>query len=135
MKLTVLLFILTFHCYAKEYAVVTSSDINTLSKAEIRAVFLKKLTRLNNTKLVPVNLPYNNPLRNLFEKEVLNMGKARLKSYWNKQHYLGNRPPLTMKSEKGSVSFVKNVEGAFTYTELKNVDNSLKVLYKWSDEK
>jgi len=133
MKYIVLLFLLTLEYSAKEYAIVSSVKIQKLSKAQVRAIFLKKLVQLENTKLVPVNLSYNDSLRALFEEEILNIGKNRLQSYWIKQHYLGQRPPVTMKSQKAALQFVKNVDGAVAYVEMKYIDSSCNVIYKWND--
>lgn len=131
MRSIVLLLSLTVHCFALEYAVVSSTKIDTLSKSQIRAIFLKKLTHLDGLHIIPVNLPYNDTLRDSFEKEFLEMGKSRLKSYWSKQHYLGSRPPIIMKSQESALMFVHNVEGSISYVPFNKVDNSLNVLYRW----
>ncbi|MDQ7068493.1 MAG: hypothetical protein Q9M40_11240 [Sulfurimonas sp.] len=67
------------------------------------------------------------------KKKVLKMNFSRLKSYWTKQHYLGRRPPLTMKSQEAIKTFVKKVDGAIGYIDIQNLDESVKVLYTWKD--
>lgn len=119
--------------YAQEYAVVSNVLLSEISPLEIRAVFLKKLTHINNHHIVPVNLPSNNPVRKAFEKEILHMSKKRLKQYWIRQHYLGKRPPIVMKSQKASLLFTQNIQGAISYVEIKNVSNAVQVLYRWKD--
>jgi len=119
---------------ASEYAVVSNVLLKKLSPTQIKAVFLKKLTHLNGKHLVPVNLPSNNALRASFEKELLKMSKKRLKSYWVKQHYLGNRPPLTMKSEESSLKFTQKVQGAVSYVKMQNISSKVNVLYRWKEE-
>jgi len=130
--------ILWIHCisqfvYANDYALITNGHINKISKAQIKAIYLKKLTYLNNMKIIPINLEANNKIRESFNKNVLHMSSNRLKIYWIKQHYLGHRPPLSMKSQKSIKSFLKKIDGAVGYIEVKNIDNNFKVLYKWSD--
>ena len=61
------------------------------------------------------------------------MRYSRLKSYWTKQHYLGHRPPLTMKSQESILAFIKKVDGAVGYIDLKNIDSDINIVYKWSD--
>lgn len=135
MKLRGLLFIfLSLSCFGQDYAVVSNTLLKDLSPSQIRAIFLKKLTHLNNKHLVPVNLPSSSLLREKFEKELLKMSKKRLKSYWIKQHYFGTRPPVTMKSQKSALEFVKNVQGAISYVELEHISSFVNVLYKWSDD-
>ncbi len=83
--------------------------------------------------MVPLNLSAKNKIRTSFEKKVLKMNINRLKSYWIKQHYLGHRPPITMKSQKSVQKFITNVDGAIGYVEIKNLQNGMNILYKWSD--
>jgi len=128
------LIFVTISSFAEEYAVVSNTILDDISKNQIRAIFLKKLTHLNGIHLVPVNLASDSFIRKSFEKELLGMRKKRLKSYWSNQHYLGNRPPVIMKSQKSALVFVKNVQGAITYVKVKGLDDSVKVLYRWSDD-
>lgn len=128
-------FLLMFgtNIFAQEYALVSNKLLAKVSVDQVRAIFLKKMTHLNNIHLVPVNLPVSSKIRQSFEKYIVKMSQKRLKSYWIKQHYLGKRPPLRMKSELSAVRFVKNVQGAISYINLKNVNDSVTLLYKWSD--
>jgi len=134
MKLKIaLIFFLAINSFATQYAVVSNILLENLNKNQIRAIFLKRLTHLNKKHLVPVNLPLSSPVRAAFEKEVLKMSKKRLKSYWVKQHYLGNRPPVNMKSEKSALTFTKNVQGAITYVKIENISKKVNILYRWED--
>lgn len=119
---------------AKEYAVVASFATPPLSQNKIRALFLKKSEYLGDTKVVVLNLALGNPVRSSFEKKVLHMSRLHLKSYWTRQHYLGHRPPISMKSQKSMQIFLKNVHGAIGYGELGKIEKDLHVLYRWSDE-
>jgi ABC-type phosphate transport system substrate-binding protein len=118
---------------ADEYVVISNKNMKDLSESEIKAIFLKKLTFANDTKVVPINLKARDPLRLKFEKKVLHMSFQRLKSYWTKQHYLGHRPPVSMKSQESIKAFVKKVKGSIGYIKANRVDNSVKVMYRWSD--
>ena len=133
MRVIVLLLSLALYGLATEYAIISSTQLQNLSKLQIRAIFLKKLTHLKGLHIIPVNLPYNNRLRSSFEKEFVKMGESRLKSYWSKQHYLGERPPIIMKSEESALKFIQNVEGGISYVSLDKVDSIVNILYKWSD--
>lgn len=119
--------------FASQYVVISNKnlDVKDLTKSQIKAIYLKKLTMLKETKLVPINLGTQNNLRGLFEEEVLNISFARLKHYWTSQHYLGHRPPLSLKSQQAVKAFVKKVDGAVGYIELDNIDDDVKVIYKW----
>ena len=119
--------------FANEYVIISNKSMNTLSIAQIKAIFLKKITFIDDTKVVPISLGTRNPLRVKFEKKVLKMSFVRLKSYWTKQHYLGKRPPISMKSQESIKAFVKKVDGAIGYIDSNSLDDSIKEIYRWRD--
>jgi len=133
MKKIVVLSIFTSLLIANEYAVVANKEFQNLSKADIKVIYLKKSSYINDKKVIPINLGSRDKIRKSFEKNVLNMSFPRLKAYWTKQHYLGHRPPITMKSQESIKLFIQKIDSAVGYMEVKNVTNNLKILYKWSD--
>jgi len=118
---------------SQEYAVIAHKKTPPLSLEQIRAIYLKKLSRIDTLTLVPVNLGAKDPIRKSFEKHILHMSFQRLKSYWSRQHYLGHRPPVSMKSQESALTFVKNIEGALAYIDVTNIDDDLYVIYRWRD--
>ncbi|MDD2906666.1 MAG: hypothetical protein WBK95_02270 [Sulfurimonas sp.] len=129
-----LLCLLTFSAMADEYAVVSNAKMKDLTLLEIRAIFLKKITLISDdTELVPINLEAMDPLRLKFEKEVLGMSFSRLKSYWIQEHYLGHRPPISMKSQESIKAFITKVDGSIGYLNIENIDANMKIHYRWSD--
>lgn len=137
MKTVVIIFLslamLSAISFASEYAVIANHKMKDLSTSQIRAIFLKKITVIENINAVPVNLGARDPIREKFENKIVGMGFERLKTYWSKQHYLGKRPPVGMQSEESVKAFVKNVDGAIGYIDAGNLDNDVKVLYRWSE--
>lgn len=119
--------------FGDEYAVISNSKMKDLSISQIKAIFLKKIAVVENIEVVPVSLGARDPLREKFENKILNMSFERLKAYWIKEHYLGKRPPISMQSVESVKAFVKNVEGAIGYVNAQTVDDSVKVLYRWSE--
>jgi hypothetical protein len=132
-KIFLLLLFIPTILLSGEYVVIANHKIQNLSSAQIRTIFFKKRAMLGGIKLIPVNLGARDPIREKFEKKVLKMNLHRLKAYWAKQHYLGHRPPLSMKSQESIKAFVKKVDGAIGYIEKENLDKDLKVLYSWED--
>jgi len=118
---------------ASEYAVVANKNFKKISKADIKSIYLKKLSYMNDKKIVPINLSSRDKIRKSFEKKIFHMSFTRLKSYWTKQHYLGHRPPITMKSQKSVNLFIKKVDVSIGYMDVRNVDKNLKIIYRWSD--
>ncbi|MDO9265587.1 MAG: hypothetical protein Q7U00_00740 [Sulfurimonas sp.] len=137
MKTAIIIFLSTVVLYAisfgDEYVVISNSKMKDLSTTQIKAIFLKKIAVIDNLDAVPVNLGAMDPIREKFENKIVEMNFERLKSYWAKEHYIGKRPPVSMQSEESVKAFVKNVEGAIGYINAKNLDNSVKVLYRWSE--
>jgi len=135
-KLTRVFFIILFivsSSLSDEYVIIANKNMKELSLSQIKAIFLKKLIIINDRKIVPINLGLGDELRLKFEKKILKMNFSRLKTYWTKQHYLGHRPPVSMKSQKSIKAFVKKVDGSIGYMRAVYVDNDLKIIYKWSD--
>ena len=118
---------------AGEYAVVSNKSVKTLSKAQIKAIYLKKLTIIDDKKIIPINLDSRNTLRKKFNKEFLHLSLEKLKIYWIKQHYLGHRPPLSFKSQEAVKKFINKVDDSIGYLELKNIDKNQNIIYQWSD--
>ena len=136
MKKIVLILIsllLSSEIFATEYAIITSTKMPKLSPSQIKALFLKKRSFVDGMKIVPVNLSVRSSTRRSFEAHILNMHMARLKSYWAKQHYLGVRPPITLKSQESVKRFVQKVKGSIAYIELTADTKNIIILYKWSE--
>ncbi len=119
--------------FGDEYVVISNQNMKELSTNQIKAIFLKKALLIDDVQAVPINLEAMDSIRLKFEQDILNMNFSRLKSYWTTQHYLGHRPPLTMKSQESVKSFVKKVDGAIGYINAQNIDESVKVIYRWRD--
>jgi len=118
---------------AKEYIVISNGSVKNLKPFEIKAIFLKKKKYHNDKKLVPINLAPNTDIRKSFEKNILKSDFGTLKRYWIKRHYMGIRPPITLKSQKSVIKFVKKIDGAIGYIEAKNLEDGLFVIYRWGE--
>ncbi|HIP02751.1 MAG TPA: hypothetical protein EYH01_05705 [Campylobacterales bacterium] len=109
--------------------------LNTLSKKEIKAVYLDQKRYINDKKVLPLNFNHANPLRNSFEKIVLEKSRNFLERYWIKAHYKGHRPPKVLKSKASVLSFIKELDNAIGYvdgniSDLKEIKILLKVKLK-----
>ncbi len=132
-KIVLILQILSLFAQADEYIVVTHSKIKNLTKNQLKALYLKKLSFIDNIKIIPLNLEANNKIRKSFNKHILQMTPSHLKRYWMTQHYLGHRPPHSMTSQESIKLFVKKVDGAIGYINAVNLDDTIHVIYRWKD--
>lgn len=134
MKYLVGLVICSVLLLADEYVVIANKNFKHLSALEIKAVFLKKIKYIEDQSVVPVNLEANDPVRQKFQKKFLHMGMKQLQNYWTQQHYLGNRPPLNMKSQESVKAFVQKVAGAIGYIQSDQLDDTVTVIATFRDE-
>ncbi|MEE9615219.1 MAG: hypothetical protein V3W31_09795 [Thermodesulfobacteriota bacterium] len=96
----------------------------------IERIYLKrKLLWEDKTRVVPLNLPPDHPLRAAFTEKVLKREHRALVEYWNQQYFRGKKPPLVVESEEAVKRFVKEVPGAVGYISKKNLEPDLVVLY------
>lgn len=129
----VILSLLLTSSIAEEYVVISAKSMPNMTLSQLRAVYLKKIIFINDVKMIPLNLGAQDELRLKFEKKVLKMSFSRLKAYWTMQHYLGKRPPISMKSQESVKSFVNKVDGSIAYIDASNIDDSVKVLFRWRE--
>ena len=136
--LRVIFFLLLFISlsHARNMLVVTnhSNAIETVTKEELRKIYLKKRRFWKETKLLPLNLPPNDPYRVNFEKNILGMPSEKLDTYWMKQHYQGHRPPYRVESVKSMILFVKKVKGAIGYIPENQLEKGVKIIYRFQEK-
>jgi ABC-type phosphate transport system substrate-binding protein len=118
--------------YAEQLVVIAhpKSPIDTLTKSQVRMIYLKKSRFWGDIKLVALNLPPTSSLRKTFENEVLNMSNSQIDSYWIREHYKGHRPHNRVESVESMLLFVKKVEGAIGYIPVSKIDTGVKVIYE-----
>ena len=133
MKLILLIFGFVSTLFAAQYSIVISkkTPLSAISTEQIRDIYLQKRHTIGDQKIIPLNLVGQEPSRIAFENAVIGMGRDRLNTYWVKQHFQGNSPPITQPSNESIKTFVQNVEGAIGYIPSSMVDGSLKVIYEF----
>ncbi len=116
-----------------EYSVVVSKNtpFSSLSRGQIKDLFLQKRHTINEFQIVPVNVLGHDDARTAFEAKVLEMDRSRLNAYWIKQHFQGVMPPLTQPSFESIKAFVENVDGAIGYLPSNMVDSKVRVVYEF----
>ncbi len=131
-KILLLLLVFSLTLNAEEIVVITNvqSDIKTLDRKTLRAIYLKKRVYWKSMKLTALNLPPNNTTREAFEKAVIHLSSEKLDSYWMKEHYRGKRPPYRVNSVQSAVEFVKKLKGAIAYIPAVKADKDVKILYR-----
>ena len=120
--LTVLIFTLLFTLPASAGVKVVANANNaaapdSMSKAQVEDIFLKKTTRWENGQaVVPIDLAAGNRARDEFSNDFLNRDVTAVKSYWQKQIFSGRATaPVELGSEAEVLEFVRKFPAAIAY--------------------
>ncbi len=117
MRKGVWLLVVSAAVWAQDWALIVHPGFPavSLTPMQIRAVYLGQRRFIDGIRLIPLQLPADEPLRAQFEKEILAMPRSRVREWWIRQHYLGRRPPKVMGSAEGVAAFVEREKGAVGY--------------------
>ncbi len=118
--------------FAQDYKVIVnkSNSVSSMTKQEISKLFLKKVKKFANGKMViPVDLIDSSLLRKKFSQDIHNKNIAEINAYWQKQIFSGQGvPPKKRVSDSEVVNFVKGLPGAIGYVSASTKVDDVKVL-------
>ena len=101
----------------------------SVSRQAIARIFERKqLYWENNKRVVPINLPVNNPLRRAFSQTILGQAPEAMEDYWREMYFHGVLPPYVVDSEEAVIAFVAGTPGAIGYVSSCVVDHQVTVL-------
>ena len=114
-----------------------SNAVKTFTRKQLLLVFKgSKKKWAGGKKIVPVNMPYGSEVRTIFDKAVLNFSKTESKEYWVEQRIKAKgSPPAVQKSSTGVKRFVAKVPDAIGYIPANEVDDSVKVVFRFSGKR
>jgi hypothetical protein len=106
-------------------------SVNTLTKEEIRSIYVAKKFHVGGQKVIPINLGIDNPLRLKFESEVVNVDRDRLSRIWLQAHFLGYKTPKTFKTQEMVAEFLSKVDSSIGYLDESMAQKyHLKILFR-----
>ena len=131
MRLLAFLLLLSLSLHAEQWVVIGHNDLHGehLTKAQIKAFYLGQKHYFQDQRIIPLNLPPNETIRQQFEQRILEMSRDELHRYWIEQHYLGKRPPKVMASYEALLRYVETLEGAIAYVPLSSIGQH--PIYVW----
>jgi ABC-type phosphate transport system substrate-binding protein len=116
-----LIFVLLF-AVARAHAGVTvvvhpGNALDSISKAKIADLFLKRVTRWENGRAVtPVDQSEKSAARAAFTKDLLGKEVIWVKSYWQKMIFSGRAtPPAELSSDSQVLDFIRANADAIGY--------------------
>jgi hypothetical protein len=121
------------HETSSELAIIVAHGAGPdLSKREeIAQVFLarRKIDRTGRA-LVPVNLPPDDPVRQVFSQQILGAPPKAWEAYWTERYFQGVTPPAVVASPEAVLRFVAATPGAVGYLPVCRVDGRVRVLLR-----
>jgi ABC-type phosphate transport system substrate-binding protein len=105
------------HAADVKVVVHTTNALDTVTKAKVADLFLKRVTRWENGRAVtPVDQSEKNPARTAFSKELLGKEVLWVKSYWQKMIFSGRAtPPAELSSDSQVLELVRTNADAIGY--------------------
>lgn len=113
-----------------------ANPVGGMDSKDIKLIFkgMKKKWE-NGQKVFPVNMPHGSEIRTAFDKRILNFSPSEAKEYWVQQKIKARAtPPTVQNSSTGIKRLVAKVPSAIGYIPADKVDDSVKVVFKITDE-
>lgn len=110
-----------------------NNPINTLSQSQIQRLFLGRMSLFpdSNTKVKAIDQNDSSSAYRTFYETVINISHAKLKRYRAYHLFSGKGTlPKALDDTTDIVSFVADSENAIAYIEDKDLNDSVKVVYK-----
>jgi ABC-type phosphate transport system substrate-binding protein len=127
----VTLALLTLLCFAQDYQIVVnqSNSASTISKMDIKNIFLgKKTTWDNGEKIIPVMLASGNS-RKMFLKTAVKKSNTQFVTFWKKAVFTGTGvPPKEFNTEAEMLDFIAKNPNAIGFTSSGQSKASVKVI-------
>lgn len=116
---------------APKIAVVVGegSFVTHVSVDDLRELYLRR-TRLwpNGTRVIPINLPPDNSVRERFSRLVLGRSTQDLVSYWNARYFDGITPPVVLPSQAAIRAYLAVEPAAIAYVLAEEVRDGCRTL-------
>jgi hypothetical protein len=104
-------------------------QVRDISFGVARRAFLGDPTELGGRRVVPFNYPVGDPLREAFDRLVLNMGPEEIGRYWVDRRIRGQgMPPKTAPSRQLIRAIVSRIPGVLGYLTPDYLDASVQPL-------
>jgi ABC-type phosphate transport system substrate-binding protein len=118
-----------------EIAVIVAKEGTEVrfNRKQLHDIYLKKiLLAPDGTKLIPVNLPPEHPLRLSLSETLLHKNAQQLQDYWNQRYFHGITPPYVLHSQEAVVQFVAKTPGAIGYISICHMDDRVREVLRLS---
>ena len=106
--------------------------VDTLSKSQVKMLFLGKTSRLpDGSPVTVVDQDEGSATREAFGKQVLRKNVSQMKAYWSRMIFSGKAtPPRTVADDAAVRDWVARTANGIGYLDASQVDDSVKILLK-----
>lgn len=131
MKIIILVFlVLPLSAFAQEVAVISNLGAPSLTKEEIKSLYLGFRTSLPDGTRAIVIVPKTDGVRDKFFKEVVGISYADFKSHWLTKALAGESVPVVEVPMGEINNKVKEEKGAIGFVPAEKVTEGVRVLFK-----
>ncbi len=117
---------------ASEFKIIVnkSNAASSISKAQLSKMFLKKVSKWDDSKKVlPIDQKTDSPVREAFSEAIHEKGIATVQAYWHHKIFSGRgTPPKVEASDASVIEFIKSNPGAIGYVSAEAVVDDVKVI-------
>ena len=105
------------------------SFLTKVSVDELRELYLRRRRVWpDGRRVIPINLPADHPVRELFSRAVLGRTMRDMVPYWNSRYFEGITPPAVLQSPAAIRAYLEVEPGAIAYVPLSEVDDTCRTL-------
>lgn len=134
LALFIFLSMVAFDGYAGLVVIVhAKSPLNRLSSSTIKRIYLNKVKKIPNTKIIPfpIDQSENSSVRREFNRRLIGMSASQLRSYWAKRIFTGKGgPPKAVSNDREVIALVKSNYNVIGYIDSASITSGVKVVYK-----
>jgi hypothetical protein len=120
-------------CVRAELVVVVNSQsgVEELTRAQVVNIFLGHTRELpNGSTAYPVDLPFSQPEKTLFYRQLVNKDLDQIAAYWSRLVFAGNtQPPWQAGSVQEALQYIASHKGAVAYMDRRYTDARVKVVF------
>ena len=100
-----------------------NSEVREVTLDTLRELYLRRRRVWpDGTRVIPVNLPAESPVRETFSRYVLGRLPRDLVGYWNRRYFEGVQPPLVLQTPQAVCAYLAVEREAIGYVRAAEVD-------------
>ena len=112
--------------------VISNNNLNELSSADIRKIFLGKRTSFpDGNPATPINQQENSEITQQFNFIFLNRSPQQYKAYWARMVFTGKgHPPESSYSDDDIIALIKNDPSVISYIQSSSLTSDVKEILR-----